>query len=139
MRQLNWCLCAHAYMNELGKGPNYTMSLSHIHYLPQVGTGAYLSSSSVSVYWLWSSFASSRGLPSVGIRSPWGSLWGDGPGLGRVGVVGVGLATSAYVLAGLATSAYVLAGLAIGGVAAGVAVMLTCRGARAGVVGMPAG
>ena len=60
-------------------------------------------------------------------------------GLGRVGVVGVGLATSAYVLAGLATSAYVLAGLAIGGVAAGVAVMLTCRGARAGVVGMPAG
>ena len=36
-------------------------------------------------------------------------------GLGRVGVVGVGLMTSAYVLAGLATSAYVLAGLAIGG------------------------
>ena len=47
-------------------------------------------------------------------------------GLVRVGVVGMGLATSAYVLAGLA----------IGGVAAGVAVMLTCRGARAGVVGI---
>ena len=31
MRQLNWCLCAHAYMNELGKGSNYTMSKSHIH------------------------------------------------------------------------------------------------------------
>ena len=43
---------------------------------------------------------------------------------------------------GLATATYVLAGLAIGGVravAAGVAVMLTCWGARAGVVGMPAG
>ena len=101
------------------------MSKSHIHYLPQVGTGAYLSSSSISVYWLWSSFASSRGLPSV---SAWGSLWGDGPWDGWPGVVGVGLATSAYILAGLA----------IGGVAAGVAVMLTCRGARAGVVGMPA-
>ena len=51
------------------------------------------------------------------------------PGMAGLGRVGVGLATSAYVLAGLA----------IGGVAAGVAVMLTCRGARAGVVGMPAG
>ncbi len=56
-------------------------------------------------------------------------------GLVRAGVVGV-------ACVGLATAAYVLAGLAIGGfrpVAAGVAVMLTCRGAGAGVVDMPAG
>ena len=51
-------------------------------------------------------------------------------GLVRVGVVGVGLATAAYVLAELA----------IGGVLRElVAVMLTCWGARVGVVGMPAG
>ena len=51
------CACVHECIS------NYTMSKSHIHYLPQVGTGAYLSSLLalfVSVYWLWSSLASSR-------------------------------------------------------------------------------
>ena len=38
MRQLAWCLSAHAYMNELGKGPNYTMSKSHIPKLALVPT-----------------------------------------------------------------------------------------------------
>ena len=76
------CACVHECIS------NYTMSKSHIHYLPQVGTGAYLSSLLalfVSVYWLWSSLASSRELPCVDIRSPWGSPWGDGSWDGRPG------------------------------------------------------